>query len=228
MRAPSLETLNQPGTVYGNPNVGAFSFANDSFALVPPDVPTKVEEVFAENLHVEVHRATVAGSVLLGILIAGNNHGLLLPNSATDEEVEALQRLGDVNVERLQTKLTALGNLILANDHGALVYTSFDEKTLRRVESVLQVEARKGSISGSALVGSNGVATNLGVLVNPLAKERDLALLREVLKVQADVGTVNRGTPYVRTGMTANSKGAVVGDETTGPELARIIETLQI
>jgi len=223
-----LETLGQPGTVYGNPNVGAFSFANDSFAIIPPDVPRKVEEVFEENLQVEVHHATVAGSVLLGILVAGNNHGLLLPNSATDEEVDALRRLGDCKVARLGSKLTALGNLILANDHGALVYPSFDTKTIATIEKVLEVNAKKASISGGGLVGSNGVATNRGVLVNPLAKERDLTLLKEVLKVQADVGTVNRGIPYVRIGMTANSKGAVVGDETTGPELARIIDTLQI
>ncbi len=208
--------------------MGAFSFANDSFAIIPPDVPRKVEEVFEENLQVEVHQATVAGSVLLGILVAGNNRGLLLPNSATDDEVDVIKRLGGVRVERLQTKLTALGNLILANDHGALVYPSFDEKTVKTISSVLQVEAKKGSITGGGLVGSNGVATNRGVLVNPLAKEKDLNLLKEVLKVQADVGTVNRGIPYVRTGMTANSKGAVVGDETTGPELARIIDTLQI
>ncbi len=208
--------------------MGAFSFANDSFAIIPPDVPRKVEEVFEENLQVEVHQATVAGSVLLGILVAGNNHGLLLPNSATDDEVDVIKRLGGVRVERLQTKLTALGNLILANDHGALVYPSFDEKTVKTISSVLQVETKKGSITGGGLVGSNGVATNRGVLVNPLAKEKDLNLLKEVLKVQADVGTVNRGIPYVRTGMTANSKGAVVGDETTGPELARIIDTLQI
>ena len=208
--------------------MGAFSFTNDSFAIIPPDVPRKVEEVFEENLQVEVHHATIAGSVLLGILVAGNNRGVLLPNSATDDEVDVIKRLGDVRVEKLQTKLTALGNLILANDHGALVYPSFDEKTVKIIESVLQVETKKCSITGGGLVGSNGVATNRGVLVNPLAKEKDLNLLKEVLKVQADVGTVNRGIPYVRTGMTANSKGAVVGDETTGPELARIIDTLQI
>lgn len=208
--------------------MGAFSFTTDSFALIPPDVPRKVEEVFEENLQVEVHHATVAGSVLLGILVAGNNHGLLLPNSATDEEVEAIERFGDCSVARLATKLTALGNLILANDNGALVYPSLDAKTIATVETVLQVSAKKASITGGGLVGSNAVATNRGVLVNPLAKEKDLTLLKEVLKVQADVGTVNRGIPYVRTGMTANSKGAVVGDETTGPELARIIDTLQI
>ncbi len=228
MRAPSPETPPQPGSVYGNPNVGAFSFANDSFAIVPPDVPGKVVEVFEENLQVQVHKATIAGSVLLGIMIAGNNHGMLLPYSATDEEVETLREMSSLKVERLQTRVTALGNLILANDHGALIFPWLEDKAVKTVESVLEVKAQKGSISGSPLVGSNGVATDRGVLVNPLAKEKDLAVLREVLNVQADVGTVNRGIPYVRTGMTANSRGAVVGDQTTGPELARIIETLQI
>lgn len=160
--------------------------------------------------------------------MAGNNHGLLLPYSASDEEVNMLRSFTDLKIERLQSKLTALGNLILANDRGAVVYPLFDKEARQAIGEVLEVEISEATITGIPLVGSNGVVTNQGVLVNPLAKEKDLEVLKEILKVQADVGTVNRGVPYVRTGMTANSKGAVVGDQTTGPELARIIETLKI
>jgi len=48
-----------------------------------------------------------------------------------------------------------------------------------------------------------------------------------VLRVsKANVGTVNRGNIFVRSGIVANSKGALVGYETTGPELLRIQSAL--
>jgi len=41
-----------------------------------------------------------------------------------------------------------------------------------------------------------------------------------------DVGTVNFGSPLVGSGILANSRGYVAGDETTGPELGRIEDAL--
>ena len=46
------------------------------------------------------------------------------------------------------------------------------------------------------------------------------------MKVPADVGTVNRGTRLVGSGSVANSHGVLVGLDTTGPEMARIEESL--
>jgi len=54
-------------------------------------------------------------------------------------------------------------------------------------------------------------------------KENIAALL---FKIPADVGTVNNGTQLVGACAVANSKGVMVGLNTTGPELARIEEAL--
>jgi translation initiation factor 6 len=45
-----------------------------------------------------------------------------------------------------------------------------------------------------------------------------------LFKIPADVGTVNNGTQLVGACAVANSKGVMVGLNTTGPELARIEE----
>jgi translation initiation factor 6 len=44
--------------------------------------------------------------------------------------------------------------------------------------------------------------------------------------VRADIGTVNYGAPLVGSGLVANGSGYVVGEDTTGPELGRIEDTL--
>jgi translation initiation factor 6 (eIF-6) len=46
------------------------------------------------------------------------------------------------------------------------------------------------------------------------------------MKVKTDVCTINRGIPYPRVGILANSNGAVIGTDSTGPESMRIFEIL--
>jgi translation initiation factor 6 len=40
------------------------------------------------------------------------------------------------------------------------------------------------------------------------------------------IGTVNHGDPMIGTGLVANSKGAIIGRNTTGIEMGRIEEAL--
>jgi len=70
------------------------------------------------------------------------------------------------------------------------------------------------------------VVTNRGGIVHPDASKKDLEFLQEFFKVPIDVGTVNFGVPYVRSGLVANDKGAIVGLNTTGPEILRISRIL--
>ena len=65
-------------------------------------------------------------------------------------------------------------------------------------------------------------------MVHPMATEKELEWISGGLKVHSDIGTVNRGVPYVSTGILVNSKGCVTGEETTGPELVRISQTFAL
>ena len=48
------------------------------------------------------------------------------------------------------------------------------------------------------------------------------------MHVPVDIGTVNLGSPYIAIGLVANSNGALVGSETTGPEIVKISHALNI
>ena len=52
--------------------------------------------------------------------------------------------------------------------------------------------------------------------------------MREVLKVDVQRSTVNHGSKYIGAGILANSKGALVGDETTPIEMGRIEDGLSL
>ena len=58
----------------------------------------------------------------------GNKRGLLVPNTTTDQELQHLRNAlpDSVVIQRVEERLSALGNCIVTNDHVALVHTDLD------------------------------------------------------------------------------------------------------
>ena len=218
-----MSSLNIAQTrVFGNPQVGVFIFASNEYALIPRDAPEKVEREAAEALGVRVIRASVAGSPLLGIFVVGNSSGVIVPGIAHGWEVDELRAAG-LNVAVVDTRYTALSNLVAVNDRVALVSPAIYRELGRVIRDVLGVEAIEFSFKASQLVGSLIVANNYAALVAPDADREEVEAVKRLMKLEyADVGTVNMGSSFVRGGLVVNDRGGLVGDATTGPELLRI------
>lgn len=214
-----------PIKVFGSSTIGVYIVANNKIALVPPDVPEKIDDEVKNVLGNAVMRTTIAKSPLLGIFIVMNDNGILVPNIALEDEVNLLKGLG-LNLGVLHTKYTAIANLIVANNKAALISPILEPENRKIVADVLGVEVFVDSIANSPLVGSVVIANSRGALVAPDATDNDLKKLERYLGVHADVGTVNRGRSFLRGGMVANDRGALVGWETTGAEIMRILSTL--
>lgn len=167
--------------------------------------------------------------MLAGVLAAVNSNGMVMPHYVTDEELEPLRKF-DMNVERINSKKNAFGNLILVNDKGAIVDEDLmkDSETMKCVKDTLDIETTSGTIAGLNYVGSLAVATNKGVIAHPMIKDDERKLLREVLKVPVNEGTVNLGVPFVASGLMANDHGALAGNVTTGPEIFIIGNALDV
>lgn len=60
--------------------------------------------------------------------LIGNRHGLLVPNNTTDQELQHIRNcLPDaVRIQRVEERLSALGNVIACNDYVALVHPDLD------------------------------------------------------------------------------------------------------
>jgi translation initiation factor 6 len=186
----------------------------------------KSMEMIQRTFNLPVVQSTVATLDAVGIMSAATSGGIVVPYTTTEDELARLKRAADFNVDWIDNKMTALGNIILANDKGALCHPDFDAASIQKIEDTLGVEVVKGTIARLPLVGANAVANNHGAVAHPLATSEELERIRDVLKVEVEVGTVNRGSPYTRLGVLANATGLLAGYETTGVELAHISQVL--
>mmetsp|Transcript_17351 Transcript_17351/g.39169 ORF Transcript_17351/g.39169 Transcript_17351/m.39169 type:complete len:250 (-) Transcript_17351:320-1069(-) len=177
--------------------------------------------------HIPVIHATIAGCRFVGRVTAGNRRGILVPSTTTDVELTHLRNsLPDgVVIQRIEERLSALGNVIACNDHVALVHTDLDRETEDIVADVLGVEVFRQTVAKNALVGSYCKFTNVGGLVHPRTTVEDMEELSSLLQVPLVAGTVNRGSDVIGGGIVANDWAAFCGLDTTSTEIS-VIESI--
>ncbi|TFF92108.1 translation initiation factor IF-6 [Candidatus Thorarchaeota archaeon] len=207
-------------------NVGAFGIATDRFVFASPNMSEKSLDTLEKTFNLPLVQSTVATLDAVGIVAAANSNGIILPYTTSDEELAQLKEHTDINIGWIDSKMTALGNIVLANDHGAICHPDFDRKAREKMSDILDVEVVSGMVARLPIVGANSVANTEGAVVHPMATDQEIGLIAELLKVVVEVGTVNRGSPYIRLGVLANTDGMVAGSETTGVELAHISQVL--
>jgi translation initiation factor 6 len=154
----------------------------------------------------------------------GNKNGLLVPRTCTDTELMHIRNAipDNVVVQRVEERLSALGNCVVCNDHVALVHTDIDRETEDIIADVLGVEVFRQTIAGNALVGSYCKITNQGGLVHPRTTVEDLEELSSLLQVPLVAGTVNRGSDVIGAGLVVNDWSAFCGLDTTSTEISVI------
>lgn len=205
--------------LYKSPNVGIFAKSNDKLVLLPHGyAETKLKKI-TEILEVEPLFVSIAGNRIIGPMVVLNNNGMILPSTASDDELVYLKHITGLNVAKLDSKYTAVGNLISTNDKGAIVSPLFKNELDKQISDVLGVEAHTMSVADFNQTGSIVVTTNTGAAVHPKATEEEVDVISSVLKVEVEPLTINGGIPYLSSGIVWNSKSLLVGSLTTGPEL---------
>ena len=214
--------------VYRSPNLGLFLRTNNDILLLPFGFAETKAKKLKEYLDIEkIVHVSIAGTRLIGPMTVMNNNGILLPYTVSDDEIRNLKQTG-LNVDRLKSKFTAIGNLISANDKGAIVSNLFRGEAEQNIKDILGVPLQTFSIGGYVQVGSMIVATNAGAIVHPIANDSEISRISEILQVEAEPATVNGGSPFLSSGIIANFSSVIVGNLTTGPELIMISRALKV
>ena len=216
---------------FGDHNIGLFSTMSEKFCVIGGLLSKKKIEDISKVSGTEVFQSTITNSELIGIFCTMNSNGIIIPKITTDREYEAFKKFGkenDLNVNMIGSKFTALGNVVLCNDSGAIISNLISAKDKKTIEDCLGVKAEYSTVAGLDSVGSCGVATNTGCILHRDATDEEIKLIDSTLKVESDIGTANFGSPFVGSCSVGNSKGVVAGDSTTGPEITRIMEALKL
>lgn len=213
----------------GNNEIGAFSMLTNAYCLVAIGGSENFYSVFEGELSetLPVVHASIAGCRIIGRLCVGNRHGLIVPNSTNDQELQHIRNsLPDtVTIRRVEERLSALGNVIACNDYVALVHPDLDRETEEILSDTLKVEVFRHTLANNVLVGSYCAFSNQGGLVHPKTTIEDQDELSSLLQVPLVAGTVNRGSDVIGSGMVVNDWIAFCGLDTTSTELS-VIESV--
>jgi len=205
--------------VYRGPNLGVYISVNDSIGLVPMGFAQTKADKLAEYLDIEIHHTAIANTRLIGALSVMNNKGVLLPTTAYQNEYDYLKAETDLEVGVLDTKFNALGNVICANDKGAVVSPWLSKQDCQTISDVLGVEVIQKKIAGFNQTGVVLVANDSGAAIHPEADEEDMKVIANVLGTNVEQSSINNGVPYVSSGILVNNNCVVVGSLTSGPEI---------
>jgi len=210
-------------------DIGVFAKLTNAYCIVAIGGSENFYSVFESELSdvIPVVHASVGGCRIVGRLTVGNRHGLLVPNSTTDQELQHIRNsLPDaVKIQRVEERLSALGNVVACNDYVALVHPDIDRETEEILADVLKVEVFRQTIADNVLVGTYCSISNQGGLVHPKTTIADQDELSSLLQLPLVAGTVNRGSDVIGGGMVVNDWMAVCGLDTTSTEI-NVIESV--
>lgn len=201
--------------------IGTYATLTNMYALVAASDNTAFVSAFEEELNVPVVQCTINGIKIVGAQTVGNSRGLLVSSTTTNQELQHIRNSlpEKVKVRRIEEKLNALGNVIVCNDHSALVHADVASETVEAVTDVLGVDVFKYALAGNGLVGAYSVMNNTSMLVGSKTLAEEVAELKELLNLNIIPGTVNRGSDVIGSGVVLNDYACFVGGKTMGTEI---------
>jgi translation initiation factor 6 len=209
---------------FGTPNIGMYLFATDSYAIVGAAMEQKEKDMIESILKVPVYSINICGTPMAGLFLAGDEKTLFVPELIYTHEFNALEQIEGVTVVKVPSRFTALGNNMVVGNGAIFVNSELEPEAIEFLSQYGVVD--KIEVADTDVVGSCVALNKKGGVVHPGAEDEELDVLEEKLGVPLTKATVNMGSNYVKSGIVANSNGFIVGNSSTGPEVANIDEAL--
>jgi translation initiation factor 6 len=202
----------------GNIHIGVKMLCTENLSFIPYNTPLYLQNLLQNTLKVKIIQVSDS---IIGSLAVGNSFGSVVSSVLSSEVLNELKS-ADLPVFR-SSEFFAFGNVVLANDYGGLISPIVPLTIQKAISDTLKIPLEARTIANSDLVGSLAFVTNYGGLITPLATDEEILEIKEILHLkQIGVGSVNKGSEFVASGIIGNTRGLLIGRETTG------IETMEI
>ncbi len=209
--------------------VGVFATASDRYVFLGSGLEEKDKRLISETLGVEPVSLSISSSDLIGLFARANSNGILLSNLVEDRELEKLKGLSlGINIGTIDSGLNTIGNDVIANDRIAVVNPDYDASAIAQIRDILGVEVVRSQMPLFKTVGASTILTNKGMVVNNRSSDEEKAEMDRISNFKSARTTANSGSIYIGLSAITNSKGIVAGKGTTGFELQRLTEGLDI
>jgi translation initiation factor 6 len=121
--------------------IGNIVLANDTAAMVHPEMTDRALEIVAKTLKVDVRRGTIGGIKTVGMAGVATNRGLLVHPRASAEELAVLEELFglpvDIGTSNFGTQMVGSG--LIANSRGYVAGSQTSGHELGRIEDALGI-----------------------------------------------------------------------------------------
>jgi len=131
-----LKIARIPGTMNAAGNI---ILANDTTAIVHPDLPDKALKVIVKTLDVDVYKGTIGGLKIVGMAAVATNKGVLVHPRVSETEIGLLEKAFDlpVDIGTVNFGSPLIGSALLANTNGYVVGSETTGYELGRIEDAL-------------------------------------------------------------------------------------------
>lgn len=217
--------------IFGGDHLGLYVKATNKYFLYHSLIPQHRINILKEALKVEAIPVDLTNSLIMSPFIACNSFGIIIPELIDSNVIEYLTRVSNdvgIHLSKIGFKYNSFGNLILANDRGAIISPILPTYLRKIIADTLDVEVVASTIGRFSYVGSLGISNNKGALISPYIKSDEKELIEDILKVKVYTGTINNGVEFISSGIIVNDYGLVVGPSTTGSELMLLSQAFKV
>ncbi|HKZ41031.1 MAG TPA: translation initiation factor IF-6 [Candidatus Hodarchaeales archaeon] len=217
-------------SIQGGPNIGLWMIATDNYAFLPDGLTGSFYKIAERVLHVPLIEITT-DSRILGALVCANDNGVVVSHIISDSSLQNFrEKFPNLRIERVEAGYFAMGNIMITNNRKTLVSPIIGKTEQKSIADALDTETLVTRVAESDLIGSLIRITERGGVISPIAQDEDE--INDLSKIlfsapgKLETSTVNRGFQFPAGGIIANSKGALLGNLSTGIEIIKISEAL--
>ena len=211
--------------IYSNSNIGLYLFTTEKITFCGIKLRKEQRETIERILKTKIVTLSVAGTPYPGLFLLELEDEILAPSIIFDHEKKLLEKHSEKKVSTIETSETALRNIVGLHGNKAVV-SKITEKTIKDYlikKGIKLVEIEHSEFDN---IGSLMVLGREKGLIAPVLEDKILLKLEKFLEIELIETTVNNHGVFLSSGISHNSNGILIGEDSLTEEVMDITEGL--